>query len=104
MRRCRSRGSIAGHGARLLDDHVSEPDEAHLGAQLDAVAIAHSIGHDLASAASTSSAEPPSSAWMKLACFSDTRAVPTRKPFSPVSSMSRPAESPGGFTNTEPAF
>ena len=56
--------------------------------------------------ARTSSAEPPSSAWMKLACFSDTRAVPTRKPRRPSSSITSPADSWNGtgLTNTEPAF
>ena len=34
--------------------------------------------------ASTSSARPPSSAWMKLACLSDTVAVPRRWPRSPA--------------------
>ena len=52
----------------------------------------------------TSSARPPLSAWMKLACFSDTCAVPSRKPFSPADSISRPAESSSGLVNTEPAL
>ena len=52
----------------------------------------------------TSSADPPSSAWMKLACFSETRAVPIRNPFRPAASTSRPAESPGGLAKTEPAL
>ncbi len=54
--------------------------------------------------ARTSSARPPLSAWMKLACFSETCAVPSRKPFRPAASISRPAESPGGLMNTEPAL
>ena len=54
--------------------------------------------------ARTSSARPPLSAWMKLACFSETWAVPRRKPFSPAASISRPAESPAGLVNTEPAL
>ena len=33
--------------------------------------------------ARTSAAEPPSAAWMKLACFSETHAVPIRNPRSP---------------------
>ena len=41
---------------------------------------------------------------MKLACFADTSAVPMRSPFAPARSMRRPAESPGGLVNTEPAF
>ena len=43
---------------------------------------------------------------MKLACFSDTHAVPTRSPRRPSPSMSSPAlTSPGtGLTKTEPAF
>jgi hypothetical protein len=46
--------------------------------------------------ARTSAAEPPSEAWMKLACFSDTCAVPIRSPRSPSPSMSPPAAtSPG---------
>ncbi len=54
--------------------------------------------------ASTSSARPPGSAWMKLACLVDTSAGPTRRPLAPATSMSRPAESPSGLVNTEPAF
>ena len=59
-----------------------------------------------ASVPRTSSAVPPSSAWMKLACLSDTCAEPSRSPRSPTSSMSAPAlTSPGtGLTNTDPAF
>ena len=41
---------------------------------------------------------------MKLACLGDTSAVPSRRPFAPETSTSRPAESSGGFTNTEPAL
>ena len=41
---------------------------------------------------------------MKLACFSDTCAVPSRKPFSPAASISRPAESSSGLVKTEPAL
>ena len=54
--------------------------------------------------AATSSAAPPGSAWMKLACLSDTAAVPIRSPLAPAASISRPAESPGGLVNTDPAF
>jgi hypothetical protein len=41
---------------------------------------------------------------MKLACFGDTSAVPSRRPRQPASSTRRPAASSGGFVNTEPAF
>src|SRR5690606_17393219 len=54
--------------------------------------------------ASTSSARPPSSAWMKLACLVDTEAVPTRRPLAPAWSMRRPAESPSGLVKTDPAL
>ena len=47
---------------------------------------------------------PPGSAWMKLACLADTSAVPSRKPFRPHASISRPAESPGGLVKTDPAL
>ena len=47
---------------------------------------------------------PSGSAWKKLAWRSETQAVPTRKPFRPQASMSRPAESPGGLVNTDPAL
>ena len=40
--------------------------------------------------ARTSSARPPSSAWMKLACLVDTAAVPRRRPLPPAASISRP--------------
>ena len=36
------------------------------------------------------------------ACFSDTTAPPIRAPLQPAASIRRPAESPGGFVNTEP--
>ena len=46
--------------------------------------------------ARTSAADPPSLAWMKLACFSDTQAVPIRRPRRPRPSISPPAvTSPG---------
>ena len=54
--------------------------------------------------ACTSSARPPLSAWMKLACFSDTCAVLIRYPFSPAASISRPAESSSGLVKTDPAL
>ena len=57
-----------------------------------------------AMSATTSSAEPPSSTWMKLACFGETSALPRRRPLSPAASMRRPAESSGGFVNTDPAL
>ena len=41
---------------------------------------------------------------MKLACFSDTWAVPIRYPLSPAASIRRPAESSSGFVKTEPAL
>jgi len=41
---------------------------------------------------------------MKLACFSDTRAPPRARPFSPQDSISRAAWSPGGLRNTLPAL
>ena len=56
--------------------------------------------------ARTSAAVPPSDAWTKLACFSDTQAVPMRWPRRPRPSTRPPAvTSPGtGLTNTEPQF
>src|SRR4029450_11547117 len=41
---------------------------------------------------------------MKLACLGETSALPWRRPLAPQASTSRPAESPSGFTNTDPAF
>jgi hypothetical protein len=40
---------------------------------------------------------------MKFACFSEIAAPPTLNPFSPASSINRPAESPCGFRNALPA-
>ena len=40
---------------------------------------------------------------MKLACLVETSAVPRRRPLLPAASMSRPAESSGGFVKTDPA-
>ena len=57
-----------------------------------------------AMSATMSAARPPSSAWMKLACLGDTSAEPSRRPRAPAASMRRPAESPGGLVNTEPAL
>src|SRR5262249_19014121 len=51
----------------------------------------------------TSSAEPPGSAWMKLACLGDTIALPCRRPLRPAESISRPAESPAGWGHPGPA-
>ena len=81
-----------------------EADSRVSGSQVDA-----GVGRARAPATSpmsarTSSARPPSSAWMKLACLVDTAAVPCRRPLPPAASMRRPAESPGGLVNTEPAF
>src|ERR1700723_3387288 len=39
----------------------------------------------------TSTARPPGSAWMKLACFSLTTALPRRSPLHPAASISRAA-------------
>ena len=39
---------------------------------------------------------------MKLACKGEICAPPSRSPFSPAASISRPAKSPSGFLNTEP--
>src|SRR5437764_415114 len=57
-----------------------------------------------ATRSSTSRAGAPGSAWKKFACLPDPTAPPTRRPLSPAASMSRPALSPGGLRNTEPAF
>src|SRR5205807_7841943 len=53
---------------------------------------------------STSEAVAPPSLTMKLACCSEMRAAPSRAPFMPEASTSRPAESPGGFLKTLPQF
>ena len=52
--------------------------------------------------ASTSAAVAPPRFTTKLACTSDHMAPPTRCPFSPTASMSRPANWPGGLANVEP--
>src|SRR5262245_5546482 len=54
--------------------------------------------------ARTSAARPPRSVTMKLACRVLTAAVPSRWPFSPAASISRPAWSPAGLRKTLPAF
>ena len=41
---------------------------------------------------------------MKFACVAETSASPTRSPFSPLSSIRRPAEFPGGFLKMQPAL
>ena len=40
---------------------------------------------------------------MKLACFGETNALPTRSPLRPAASISRPANSPSGFLKMDPA-
>ena len=52
----------------------------------------------------TSVAVPFRSLTRKLACLSLTVAPPTRVPLRPAASMSRPAESPGGFRKYDPAL
>ena len=114
MRRCRSRGSIPdGRGGSSTTTLMTHPMararrcRSRPGAPRASAARRTPLAPAPATSRikrSTSSADPPSSAWMKLACFSETRAVPTRKPLRPASSMRRPAESPSGFVNTEPAF
>src|SRR5204863_9277134 len=51
----------------------------------------------------TPAARPCWSCTRKLACFSETTAPPTRSPFNPAASISRPAESPDGLRKTLPA-
>ena len=52
----------------------------------------------------TSFAVAPPKLTIQLACFSDTKALPALKPLHPASSMSFPAEFPGGFSNILPAL
>ena len=59
--------------------HAVEPDQAGLGDEVDPGAGVHPA-RTSAISAHTSSADPPSSAWMKLACLGDTSAVPSRRP------------------------
>ena len=93
----------AGRRSRRGPRAVGEADQPDLGAQRHAGGLGHH-GADLVDDRRTSSAEPPGSAWMKLACLGETSAVPIRKPFNPQASISRPAESPGGLVNTDPAL
>ena len=119
MRRSRIRGSI-GRGARprgrswvgavTMPPRSSrrrqrlEADEVQLGHELHAGRLVHAPPHELDRARTRRRRARPGSATKKLACFSDTTAPPTRRPLQPAASMSRPAESPGGLVNTEPAF
>ena len=52
---------------------------------------------------STSAAVAPPRLTMKFACFEETSAPLSRLPLSPTFSMKRPAVSPGGFFQTQPA-
>ena len=101
----RSSSPVAAHGgSRPRAVPVVEAHHADLGGELDP----GGGGDDLACTRSmtrrTSSAEPPRSAWMKLACLGETSAVPMRRPFRPQASIRRPAESSAGLVNTEPAL
>ena len=100
-------GSDGRRRARPAAAHgvVPEPDEADLAAQQEAGRGGDRAGARASITARTSAAVPPSAAWMKLACFSDTHAVPMREPAQAEPVDSSPAlTSPGtGLTNTEPA-
>ena len=52
--------------------------------------------------ASASSAVPSPRLTKKFACFGETCRSPTRSPFSPAWSISRPAKSPCGWRKTDP--
>ena len=52
----------------------------------------------------TSRAVAVPSLTIKLPCSRDTTAPPTRAPFNPSSSISRPAGIEGGFLNAQPAL
>ena len=68
------------------------------------VDVVHAPPHELDQLVDVGRPRAPGSATKKLACFSETTAPPTRMPLQPAASMRRPAESPGGLVNTEPAF
>ena len=82
----------------------TEPDEAQLGLEMHAGACLDERAAPRARARARPPAAAPGSATKKFACFSETTAPPMRSPLQPAASMSRPAASPGGFVNTDPAF
>ena len=61
-----------------------EADQAHLGLERAPRCAPRPAARTPPMRRHTSSADPPSSAWMKLACFVDTSAVPSRRPFRPA--------------------
>ena len=85
-------------------DLRAEADEVELGFEVDAGARRDDVAAPRARARRRRRPPRPGSATKKFACFSETTAPPIRRPLHPHASMSRPAASPGGLVNTEPAF
>ena len=88
-RRARARGcgahepSTSGRGSEPADRRRAEADQAGLGREADAGVRPRPGAAPRAIRATMSSAEPPSSAWMKLACLGDTSAVPMPQALAP---------------------
>ena len=98
-------GRWAGRPPVGADAHRAVPaPTCELGLELDTRRPPAPAPAPRATSSRTSPAVAPASAWKKLACFAETTAPPTRSPLSPGASMRRPAESPGGLRNTEPAL
>ena len=70
---------------------VLEPDQADLAAQHEPGRRRRPASRTASITARTSAADPPSAAWMKLACLSDTHAVPMRSPRRPRRRSAPPA-------------
>jgi hypothetical protein len=69
-----------------------------------AAGFAHTLAHDVHQFVDVVGADPSASAWMKLACFSLTCALPWRSPLQPAASMSRAACRRVGLRKTLPAL
>ena len=90
-RRATSADGVSGSACRPSRSSAAsslEADEADLAAQPVRRSPRRPARRTASITARTSAAEPPSAAWMKLACFSETQAVPMRSPRSPSPSMS----------------
>ena len=103
LRRLPTSGRLRAHSTPWSPSAIVA-DDVELGHELDAGGVGHAGAAPRRRGRRRHGRWRRSSAWKKLACLSDTTAPPTRRPLSPAASMSRPAESPGGLRNTEPAF
>ena len=118
IHRCRRRGSTGADAAGCVgaasrrraaawsscSRRVLEADQAQLGLERDPAGLADPAPHLAHQPRTRRRRWRPARPGRSWRASRDTTAPPTRRPLRPAASMSRPAESPGGLRNTEPAF